>query len=238
MTYKKQATSKLFYGKWPYRIRCHVDGSWRIKRTGVAETLKFCFDKNNGSIGWDIKRRQVDKPRLLKFTRSLIPFLDKELQVRAEQSIFSIYCKDAELYKAIIKELMPYITEICEPASDLEFDYITSNSAKKVIRNALPHQKYRYKVYFKSECNANTKVQFESWSHNYGDKIKIPRSTATWFTQGWQQSPYILVEDSSTLAMIGLFMGHNVNKVEEFILISSINTCLDQEQVCQHSVSA
>jgi hypothetical protein len=138
----------------------------------------------------------------------------------------------------MLAALASYISEVCEPANELEFNYMTSNSAKKVIRNSLPHQKYRYKVYFKSDCNTNTKTQFESWCHNYVEKIKIPKSTKVWFTQGWQQCPYIHVEDSPTLTMIGLFMGNNVKKVEEFILRSSINTCLDQEQVCQHSVSA
>jgi hypothetical protein len=38
------------------------------------------------------------------------------------------------------------------------------------------------------------------------------------------QSPFMYVEDDKTLAMIGLFLGSNIKKVEEFILRSSISS--------------
>ena len=229
---KKSTTSKLFYNKWPYKIVCWVENSWMIKRQGISETLNFCLGKSY----YPRKASLESKERLLNFTKDVESFLTNDLQIRAEGKLFSIYCKDPDLYDTLVKNLHTYIYEVIEPANAQELEYMLDNGHKKVLCNQLPHQKYRYKVYLKPSCDFNTKSKFGSWIRNYSTKVRIARSTNNWFTSGWISSPFIHIEDKSTLAMVGLFMAGSVVKVEEFILRSSINTCLNQEQVCQHSV--
>lgn len=240
MTYRKLKTTKLYYGKWPYKIECLVAGSYRIKRYGIGHTLQFCFS-NEDDISYRYYKNnfsKAQKDRLREFANDVEPFLNKEVQIRTESGHFNIFCKDTNLYNRIIRSLKSYISAVYEPASEVEMDFMMNNSHKKVLCNHLPFNQYHYKVYFKPNCDINLKGKLESWLLNYTDKVKIPKGTVLWFVRGWRPAPYIYVADQSTLAMVGLFMGGNIHKVEEFIPRSSINTTLDQEKLCQDSVSA
>lgn len=232
MTYRKQTTSKLFYGKWPYKIECRVAGSYRIKREGVNATLKFCMTPDDL---WQARYRPVNKDRLRSFAKDVDQFLDLEVQIRTESDVFNIYCKDPALHNKMVTALKQYIVEVVEPASNAELDFMMSNSHKKVMCNHYPHEKYHYRVYFKPGCDSDVKRRFESWIENYKDNILVAKGTKIWFYSGWRQGPFIYVTDQPTLTMVGLFMGNNIQKVEEFILRSNINTSLNQEQVCQVS---
>lgn len=236
MTYQKQTTPKLFYGKWPYKIECRCSGSWMIKRRGVGETLRFCLSSD--TVGFGYRRDTIDKPRLRDFLNNVEGYLLRDdIQVRSEHYTFNIYCKDTDLYNSILKKLSGYVVKAFEPSNIQEFEYMMQNSHKKVLCNQLPHEKFRYKVYFKPGCDIDIKSKFGSWLESYGDKVNIPNNTFKWFNSGWRNSPYVYVSDQSILSMIVLFLGHNVHKVEEFIPRSSINISLDQDNVCQHLAS-
>lgn len=236
MTYRKQTTPKLFYGKWPYKIECRCAGSWMIKRRGISETRDFCA--SNDTVGYGYRRETVDKPRLLNFLNNVESYLDQEdVQVRSEHSTFNIYCKDTDLYNSILGKMSGYVSTVFEPSTAQELEYMIQNSHKKVLCNHLPYEKFKYRLYFRPDCDSNVKRSFSSWVTNYTDKVKITNNTFKWFSSGWRQGPYIYVMDQATLSMMGLFLGNNVQKVEEFIPRSSINIILDQDNVCQHLAS-
>ena len=232
MKFRKQATSKLFYGKWPYKIECVVDGAYRIKRQGIGPTLAYCLS-NDDPIPY--YRRPVNKTRLRDFANDVEPFLREEIQLRCEGDHFNLFCKDLDLYKRLCRNLEQYITVAYEPSSEEELTFMINNGHKKVVCNQLPYETYQYRVFFKPGCDVNVKGNFESWISNYMDRVRIPAGTIKWFSTGWRPAPFMYVIDKATLSMIGLFMGSNIHKVEEFIPRSSINTCLNQEQVCQDS---
>lgn len=236
MTFRKQRTSKLFYGKWPFKIKCRCAGAWMVKRNGVNDTLRYCLSRDAEQFGY--RRNYVDKAKLRDFSKTVEPYLNREdIQIRTEGDTFSLYCKDIDLYNKILAHLSGYISEAWEPETAQELDYVTNNSHKKVLSNQLPYEKYQYRVYFKPDCDSNTKEALARWVPNYGDKIKMSNGTLKWCFSGWRQGPFVYVQDQSTLSMICLFMGHNIHKIEEFILRSSINTILDQDNVCQHLAS-
>ena len=206
-----------------------------IKRKGFSETLRFCLSSEPNRFS---NRSSIDKPRLRNFAKTVEQYLNrKDVQTRSEYDSFSLYCKDVDLYNEILLELSGYIIEVGVPETDQELDYMTNNSHKKVLSNQLPYEKYQYRVYFKPDCDSNTKEALAKWVPNYGDKIKMSAGTLKWCYSGWRQGPFVYVQDQSTLSMICLFMGHNIHKIEEFILRSSINISLDQENVCQHLAS-
>ena len=230
-------TSKLFYKKWPYKIECWGRNFWMVKRFDIDKVVEYCQKRAKAGLNayWDYKQLGAeDKGRLLAFTRAMEPYLDQDLQIRVEGNTYNIYCKDTALYNALKKDLREYIIEVHEPASMAEVDFLNDNGHKKVLCNKIPFNKYKYKVYFSPNCKPDVRARFESWIHNYNEKVRIPPGTVYWFVKGWRQSPYIYVEDSGTLAMIGLFMGQDVKKVEEHIPRSSININLDQDNTCQH----
>jgi len=236
MNYQKFPTSKLFYGKWPYKILCIVKESWKVKRMGVEKTIEYCYHPVNGFYANKWRGDPLDISRLLNFTHAVEPFLSKEIQIRAENSLFNIYCKDQTLYNDIVAQLDEFITEVHEPVNTKELDYIVHNGAKKVLCNQLPHKKYQYRVWIKPSFKQDAKINFSNWITNYGDRILPTKSTNKWLVnQGryWGDQPNMYIKDPATLSMVGLYLGNNLQKVEEFIPRSSINISLIQENTCQ-----
>jgi len=233
MNLPKQTTSKLFFGKWPYKIRCYCAGSWMIKRVGIPETIDYCTGNSKG-VRFN---SNIDKVKLLKFISAIDPFLDKEIQVRVEGGIFSIYCKDVALFDKMSTELSTWINMIYTPATPAEEDYMINATNKRVMCNDLPFNKYKYKVYIKQNMPLSMRSSFNVWSKHYIDKIKPTSSAKNWFNGVNSYNPLVIyVLDQPTLSMVGLFLGSNLSKVEEFIPRSSINSITDQEKTCQHLV--
>jgi|APCry1669192319_1035405.scaffolds.fasta_scaffold01624_3 hypothetical protein len=232
---KKLITKKLFYNKWPYKVTCIVKDSWRIKRLGVQNTINWCYEPipkqyiTGLSSRYAIKKE--DKLNLLEFTHAIIPFLSEDIQLRVEGSILNLYCQDKLILDSAISKLEQWVTEVHEPLNSNECEFMINQTSKKIICNQLPHNQYRYRVWIKSSTSQDTRLKFKTWSENYGDKILPTRTSLNWMlnsgSYGW--NPNIYVKDQPTLSMIGLFLGSNVRKVEEFIPRSSINITTDQE---------
>lgn len=171
------------------------------------------------------------KKNLIRFLNLVEPFLDGDLQVRAEGNHFNIFCRDIILRDRIIKALNEWITDVYGPETDEELAYIMSSSNKKVVCNNLPYEQYRYRVYINTSMPIDSRSQFLSWVKKYTETTCVSDTSQRWLNNkiNWMQAPFMYVEDDQTLTMIGLYLGHNIKKVEEFVLRSSINTCIKQE---------
>jgi hypothetical protein len=194
-----------------------------IKRLGIAESKSRCLPSHDDR--WSHFPNGGDKTAFRVFIAAVEPFLDKEIQVRAEGNRFSIYCKDPVLLDQMIEQLSQWLVEVHRPINEAELDFMTNNSAKKVICNHLPYHQYHYKLFIKQSISFDTKLKFSSWVLNYPSSIKVPTTTQNWFHDQtrWAWSPFIYIDNSSTLSMVGLFLGNNTQRVEEFIPRDSIN---------------
>lgn len=231
MNQLRQTTSKLYFGKWPFKIKIAVSGAWMVKRKGVDATILICTDPN---YRHSYQYRNINKPQLLEFTNSISPHLKSDINVRVEGSIFSVYCKDRALFETISKDCAKYVVAEYAPASDAELEYMSNNSAKKVLCNHIPFNKYPYKVHIRYNTPQNTRSSFKKWTENYGSKIKLVSATYNWLNGIDSYNNLIMyVEDKSTLSMVCMFLGSSIAKIEEFIPRSSINTTQEQEELCQ-----
>lgn len=229
---KLQTTHKLFYHKWSYKVKCYCKGSWMIKRCGINYTISQCMTKKQSSGIY--MRSDYDPVKLLEFVRDVSQFLDKDIHVRTEAGIFSIYCNDRKLFKQMIKKLSPWISEVFEPANDAEYQFMLDNGRKKVLCNHLPFQRYQYRVYVKERMDIGIREKLWSWMAKYDGKMRSPVRVAMWLMgeKSWVTNPSIYVEDGPTLSMFLLFLGDRVSYVEEFVPRSVINiqsketTCL------------
>ena len=225
MNLLKQKTSKLYYGKWPYKIACYLPKSCMIVRIGPTKFRPW-IELTSNYKHWSLNQFVTTemKESLIRFLDHVEPFLDKDLQVRAEGAHFNIFCRNTLLRDRIVKALNEWITDVYGPESDEELAFMLSNSNKKVVCNKLPYDQYRYKVHIKESMPVTNRSQFLSWVLKYPDTIHLSNSSRGWLNNkmSWMQAPFMYVEDDKTLAMIGLFLGHNIRKVEEFILRSSI----------------
>lgn len=208
-----------------------------IKRLGVVKTISECMSKkhpNNAGIAYYSSYNNYDPDRLLLFIEDVDQFLDKNIHVRTEGGIFSIYCDDAALFKRMCKKLDYWITEVFEPANDAEYQFMLDNGRKKVLCNHLPFQKYQYRVYIKEKISLDIREKLWNWMSKYNGKFRVPVRVATWLmgTKQWVTGPSIYIEDGPALSMLLLFLGDRASKVEEFVTRSSINT-LTEEEPCQ-----
>lgn len=230
MKIQKLASSKLFYNKWPYKIECRIVGANRLRWS------------EDGSGNYSGSLSKAEKSALLIFAANMKPFLKlkDQLQIRIERRCYNIFCKDPVLLEKIYNAVEPHVVRVSGPSTDEELNYMLDNGHKKILRDRLPKNGYRYKIYFKGSWNKEDRKKFLEWAIKNTNVVDISKSSKNWLEGNykWMYNPFIYVKNSQTMTMVGLYASGYVNRVEEFILRSSINTCQDQEQVCQHSVSA
>jgi hypothetical protein len=181
------------------------------------------------------RKPQIDKDMLKSFAESMEPFIDRnDLQLRSEGNIFNIYCADKILFDQLCNKLKDFVRKIYEPGSDNELSYMIDNRAKKVLCNHIPFNRFNYKVFIKTGTPLGTREKFKTWIMKY-KTAQIPKNVEKWLSSGtaWGVMPFVYVEDSATLSMIGLFLGNHVLRIEQFIPRSSINIPIMQEEPCQ-----
>lgn len=229
MNLPKQKVNKLFYGKWPYKIACFLKKSSMIIRLGPEKTRLWATDHPTYKGWWDVI--PAEKDQVLAFLDKVEPFLNSELQIRAEGGHFNIFCKNPTLRDQLVENLEPWITAVHGPENVSELEYILSTNGSKIIRDRLPHKQFRYKIYFNTSMPIDIRSKFLAWTSNYDSSISISGATHKWLDckNVWTQSPFMYIKDDKTLAMFSLFLGNNIRNIEEFILRSSINTYIDQE---------
>ena len=217
---------RLFYNKWPIKVECIINGSNKIARAGVKQTLDWCNGLTEDKWTYGMYRN-VDKVELGIFCRKVIGTLEgKDLQIRSEHTRFNIFCKDVDLLSAIKKEFSPWIVSITAPKNKLEYEFLLNNGHKKVLCDDFPHKQYRYKVIIAQNTNSVSKEKFLAWSKRFPEKIRIANSTELWLMHQkyYLQDPFFYVADEKTLSMVCLYLGNSCRKIQEFILKSSINT--------------
>jgi len=245
MTLNIQKSGKLFYNKWPYKIACSINGANRLTYLEIDIVKKFCNGvKTDDMPYWMAKSKlsKQDKEQLLQFTHNVEPYLDLKKngqgQIRAEGRHFNLFCQDKELMEIICTALAPWIDNVYGPSTDEELEFMLASNNQKITCDHLPHKKYQFKIYFKTDMLAEKRTNFLKWIKTYQDRVLISKTTTRWLENNpsyiWTQCPFLYVEDAKSLTMIGMFLSSNIKKVEEFIPRSSINTILDQEQTCQH----
>ena len=231
MKIQKLNSSKLFYNKWPYKMECYISGASRLRWLGVEITKEFCLGELTPTLySWQSNDRLnlKDKSALLEFTNGLEPFLKlkDQLQTRVEGRHYNIFCKDRVLLENIYNAVAPWVQRVSGPTTKEELDYMLDNGHRKILRDVLPKDGYKYKVYFRESWPMEGRVEFANWSAKFPNTINISQSSLKWLEcrQKWLYNPFMYVKDEKTLTMVGLFTSGNVKRVEEFILRENLVT--------------
>jgi hypothetical protein len=107
---KVYRTKKLYFGKWLYKIETATPGASLIKRWGVADSQNFCNNPNDTRL-----RRHyttADKEQLLGYINAVEPFLNHDMQMRAEWDSLNFYLNDCDLYKQLQIVLADWIVSV------------------------------------------------------------------------------------------------------------------------------
>ena len=231
MQIQKLPSSKLFYNKWPYKIECYIIGASKLRWLGVETTKDFCLGKPTPTLwSWQSndKLSPDDKTNLLHFTNNIEPFLElkDQLQVRVEGRRYNIFCKDSVLLENIYNAVSPWVQQVSGPTTEEELNYMLDNGHRKILRDVLPKDGYKYRVYFRESWSMESRIAFAEWAAKFPDTINISNSSKKWLDSKhrWVYNPFMYVKDEKTLTMIGLFASGNVKRVEEFILRENLMT--------------
>lgn len=222
---KKLKSSKLFYNKWPYKVECIQLGASRVIHAGVDACKKWCLTGKGLSFS-QYGNKVTDKVQYLRFIESVEGFMDRtdEIQIRVEGSHFNLFCKDPTVLEEIDNSLHEWVRTIRGPTSQEELEFLLSNGHKKILCDALPYEKYKYRVYFKSKFPATNRSAFVTWADKYGDKLLVSGTSRRWLVseRHYAQDPFMYIDDDKMLSMTGMYLSGYVKKVEEFIPRDSV----------------
>jgi len=220
----KLKSSKLFYNKWPYKVECLQNGASRVVHSGVGHCKKWCLTGKGMAFGNYYAKPEPKE--FLAFINAVEPFLERkeEIQIRVEGSHFNLFCKDPAILEEIDNAVSAWVKRIVGPTTLEELEFMLDNGHKKILRDELPKEKYRYRVFFKNKFPADKRAAFLLWTNKYNGKIEISDSSYNWLrgSKWYVQDPFMYVEDDKMLSMAGLFLSGYIKKVEEFILRENV----------------
>jgi len=217
---KVYQTKKRFFGKWLYKIETSTPGASLIKHWGVEASQNFC--KNPNDHRWRKHYTTADKEQLLEYIKIVEPFLNKDLQMRAEWNTLNFYLNDQTLYNQLKTSLAKWVTGITEPVLE-DLDSLTEKGCP-VLCKELPHNKFQYRIYLRYSMPVNIRLNFATWLENYDDNIRPSKGTVNWLRSRspYFQDPFVYVTDHNLLLMVKLFLGNYARKTEEFVLRNTV----------------
>lgn len=217
MIIKSLKNSKLYYGKWPYKIVCAISN---------ARTLMCRFNTKMYAAKSYYSNELIYKEHTA-FLKKFKKYKEDNLKIRVEGHKFSIFCLSIDQVEAINKSIGKWITSIHGPSTSEEETFMLDNGRRKILCDKIPDGRFKFRIYFRNSMNYEARQVCLKYINNISDKVKLSKSTLLWITskyRNWMQSPFMYVEDEKTLSLLGLILSNNVQCVEEFILRDSINT--------------
>lgn len=222
-------TKKLFYNKYPYKVSTQCKGACFVTRRGIEFVLDFCESNRPDPYSfraWHNTENYTDsdKKKLRKFSITAEPFIKAKgpsLLIRTEGNQLNFFTNDLTTYQNIQKSFEEWITEITEPGSTEDLDFLLSSDSKKILVDALPHDIYQYRIYVKNTMHHEKRLNFKSWFEKYPEgTIRSTRCTNLWLTgkSPYFREPFLYVKNKPTLSMIGLYISGDIKKIEEFVL--------------------
>lgn len=228
---KRLHTSKLFYKKWLYKIVIECGGLGYLRRNGLDAVISL--DAGNTTYTYStwarisVQTAFANKANLIKIGSILETLLPKHKhQVRVESGSCSIFTNSLDLIDSIETDLLEFVVQVHTPVDNKVADFLDSNK-NKIVCKELPHENYRFKVYFKNGITLNQDFRsgFLKWAEKFKDgRIHIPRGTQKLLEEdnNYCYGQYFYAKDSKIASMALLYMGNYINKTEEFVLKSEI----------------
>lgn len=220
---KIKRTPKLFYKKYAYKIELRVKGAHSVRYSGANEVIRLCDQHLTGQIVYKFRDHSVDDiENLKKFAKTIKKYLKSDIKSRAEYNSFNFYLEEKTQFDKMVKNLKPWIQSITQPTSNEDLAALLDNK-KIVICNKLPLKKYKYRVFINRKMPVNRRENFYNWLANYGDAVRISKSSKRWLSgHGWMYDPFMYIEDSKLLLMAKMSLGEYAGKTEEFVLSNTV----------------
>jgi hypothetical protein len=215
----KQKTNKLFYGKYPYKVTCRVDGAHYIRKYRVS-VIRYLHHFT------PLDARGKISDNLIEFIFHAQHYLDNtKIKKRIEHYFIDFYVETESEYHEVQTRLAKYVVRVSEPDDEEQLKTLLENK-KYNLCNKLPHNKYRYKITFK-DMPVKTRNDLIAWAERYNnDDIYITESTKRHFKslKYHYGSHYFYVKDSKMITLIAMAASGYIRKTDEYVIRSSVKT--------------
>ncbi len=223
----KQKTNKLFYGKYPYKVTCRIQGAHYIRTYGLTY-----FQLHYPSIR--VGREKISDDLVEFITNAQHYIANEKIKKRIESYFIDFYLETESEYREVQTRLAKYLVRVVEPDNEEQLKTLLENK-KYNLCNKLPHDKYRYKVTFK-DMPPKVRNDLIAWAEQYNNEdIYVTESTRRHFKSLKYHcgSHYFYVKDSKMITLIAMAASGYIRRTDEYVVRNSINTESNQELLCQ-----
>lgn len=215
---KQYFITRKYYKKYFYKISLEIDRT--LIRPSTAG-FYYPFNRRSGL--------QDAQQSLLREICNL-PVNDADCKVRTELRIVSVFTNDVEFIEEIFDKLGHRVIEFHSPKSDSHKE-VLDQSIRIRVRKTLFENKFKYKIYFSQgwKYRSDNYSDIKDWLDNMEDADGTRWSTNSTLKQHFNQTPgykgytvAVYLNDEQDLMMCQLKFHHEIQFIEEAVLISSL----------------
>lgn len=210
---QKLPSSKVWFKKYVYKI----EGKYP-KANRIIHALRF-----NHPVIYGVNDKPVSSD---PFARAITPYIGRsDIKIRTESTIFGIYTSELKDVEEICVALGAYVKNVYGPTTEQERNFLLTESRKKILRDKLPHDQFRFRVVLKGSWDEETRKKVYKWMSPYlkSERARLTKETDRYLRSvAWCLNPIIYIKNESDLSMFLLYISNQVKLIEEFVLRSEI----------------
>jgi len=220
---KIQHTTKLFFGKYAYRLELHCTGVAYL-RGGFSSMTDYCQEREQRrQINWGGSWRGDRSPAptfqeraFVESLENILPDYDADIKKRIEDPMMQLYTNDLNVMKSIASKLdASYLRSVCVPENQDGANML----AKGYILTAKPSKwQYRFNTR-EAKYSTESKEQLLAYLAALGDDVHLPQSLRDSLGEAKSRyiwGSYIYAHDAGIATMIKMINPHFIRSIDEF----------------------
>jgi len=165
--------------------------------------------ENKTFPGWVYNGVASDLDRAYNIVKAFQKVSDYKLMVSSP--FLTFYTDKFDDFKQVSKELFDYVKYISMPED--------ANSVLEKNKVYLKRVDYDFKITITQRVPNNE--SFFKWCTG-NDKIRMPRRCRDHIRRGWRSGDsYFYVKDAKTLSMVQMFLGSNIQRIDQVIKVKA-----------------
>jgi len=204
-------TNKLFLDLYRYKIVLVSKLATTFRGRDIEDAAEKIshWRENKTFPGWVYNGVASDLDRAYNIVKAFQKVSDYKLMVSSP--FLTFYTDKFDDFKQVSKELFGYVKYISMPED--------ANSVLEKNKVYLKRVDYDFKITLTQRVPNNE--SFFKWCTG-NDKIRMPRRCRDHIRRGWRSGDsYFYVKDAKTLSMVQMFLGSNIQRIDQVIKVKA-----------------
>lgn len=204
-------TNKLFLDLYRYKIVLVSKLATTFRGRDIEDAAEKIshWRENKTFPGWVYNGVASDLDRAYNIVKAFQKVSDYKLMVSSP--FLTFYTDKFDDFKQVSKELFDYVKYISMPED--------ANSVLEKNKVYLKRVDYDFKITLTQRVPNNE--SFFKWCTG-NDKIRMPRRCRDHIRRGWRSGDsYFYVKDAKTLSMVQMFLGSNIQRIDQVIKVKA-----------------